>query len=640
MFYITKLFGARKERPYVPVQPSKEGIFKGAHRKALEMETASTRTTDMPANTANAEWTVSSEALSNHLILTQIFRHFDTRTLLNLSLVNKTFCCSARSALRRKRCLAYIDGPDPCNELLLLNDSLVKSPDAPYTGLAIRITRNCSYPSCQELDVALTYPALLSMKHRHLEIHCEKESNCSAQRLLMLILKECGKNLKELKISALPHDIISLEEWIGIDEAAWLAKLKVLNIYSEATVKRSVKHELIQASPQLEKLLGFYSHDDLDFLLEQNKASKVDHFIFRHCFRWFSSERMRSQYKINCINNSIRFAAASPKLTMLTVGDLDRYFYGNASHEAVESFKIFLKSVAPSLEELRTDHFDLVLMLLQTPTQPMTQVERLEFTFCNRMDQNFGFPTLERLDWGRWFPNLKTVHITRRYSFSTIWDISEDVWNTSQFSPCSSVQEIVLVQELSNELFNSFDFEAMTHLTRVFPNVKEFTIFGVASQLDSLLELLWTWPQLETINLRSVKIKAGWYNKDSAFCGMPKKQVGMYIKKSPAALRNINFVPSEPSILSLTKLKNLSLEFIHPIRDINWDDSIPGILHPSRFFLSHVTGVLAFSRMPQLRVKIVRESCCDRCRYKLDHLTPYVSLVDVDGEYIEQNCKY
>ncbi|CAG7816205.1 unnamed protein product [Allacma fusca] len=80
------------------------------------------------------------DALMNHLVLKNTFEYLDTKNLLRFSLVNKLWCSTARSILRAKRrCLACIQGVNPCHELLRLNKTLLSSSDDhPFSGLGIR----------------------------------------------------------------------------------------------------------------------------------------------------------------------------------------------------------------------------------------------------------------------------------------------------------------------------------------------------------------------------------------------------------------------------------------------------------------------------------------------------------------------
>ncbi|CAG7726329.1 unnamed protein product [Allacma fusca] len=591
-----------------------------------------------------------SVALSHHLILKRIFVFLSVRDLLQLSFVNKIWCSAARSTLRyKKRCVAGNKGGNPCQELLRLNILLAASDDPPFSGLAIRTClpredegyrsdkkppmmikeseKNHSYSfkdtsdltsethvtqkrysdhkDCLCATVSEIYPALLGkLFYRHVEIHWESKISCPAQSLLIKVLKEKAGTLEELKVTAFPPRIESLKNGLRIEESFWLPKLQLLDLSqiqtnyispsdtddkpTETRYQECLKHDILKAAQNVRIQLGFNRIDDLDFFLEHNKVPILKHF-FITCSDVFGEEK----------DNLLRFIDANPKLTKVVIA-------------------------SKCLENILLDEKHLLLLLPHVLTEPLAKLTHLDLELIRDHTDLRDFPTLQIFDWGSWFPNLKIVNV-----IGTITSNRNSItWEELQYglvsSSCPSVNEVNFMHKCDCSFY---DFESLSFFGNVFPHLTRISVHNIKADLDRILKFLWSGCPKSVQSISLTSLEDFIRNFDSIFCGITPKQANLYRLYSSKQLKKLKLTPVEPSILLLKKLKKFRVEIPSHPAWVRCDKYAKN--ERKSFFVTHVTGLLAFDQMNGLKVEIVRPVCSKQnCGYALEHLRGFVTLID------------
>ncbi|CAG7719723.1 unnamed protein product [Allacma fusca] len=614
-----------------------------------------------------------TDALTNHVVLKQVFLLLDTQTLLKLSLVSKIWCRTARLVLRaHKKCLADIKGKLPCQELRNLNKILAKSYDHPYSGLAFRNCqistpldertpqiRHCRircivveessdesdsngtgeddsenhtdeeslndnmrhidepdmmflhHPCINPRVTTKTYAAILEkLPFRHLEIHWDGRNGCCpAEKLLCKILIEKGKFFEEMKITAFPESIVSLKEYLKIDTCNWLPKLKILDVFPQDMTpdwnmldcENPVKCELIEAAPNLEKLLGLNRHFDLDYFLTNGKASLIKHYLVTESDFFGAGDG-------NQLRRIMNFGISNPKLTKF----LFRGYYLDSNPESpeframVDFLKKLILSCSSSLQEILLYHTMFINLLPEIFNLPLRSLRLLTLRVSTSVDQRLQVPVLTKFNWHYVFPALETVKcmpsedifsydspITDHDSVNIEEQLKEKLVQRRDSSPCESVVKIIFE--------GHFDLKGLEHFRELFPNVKVFADAGT-NCLEEILGFLWkTWPQLEKITFSDVPTSALVYNWDAKLWGISKDGFNQNRGTSSHFLRSKGRTNTVPSIMSFQRLKTLRIEISHPIFPCYPDEKGDSN--------AHLFSQMDFSKISGFEVEIKRELC-------------------------------
>jgi hypothetical protein len=295
-----------------------------------------------------------------------------------------------------------------------------------------------------------------------------------------------------------------------------------------------------------------------------------------------------------------------------------------------ENVKLFFDRCCQYLTELEIDHLTLICLYFLN-MRPLIHLTDMTLWHDTSLDDKVGFTALKRINMSRLFPNLNSVELRRscdraldspdfcsrrtgeivRY-IPTKFDDEDDDDDQQEYT-CNTVRTIKI---------SGYPRLQFSSISVVFPHVKSAHLVVFLEPMDSFSSLWTAWPDIEEITLTErleVTTSRVW---DAAFCGITEEEVARLQRMESSQLARLQLAPIRPSILNLTRLKKIRIEVPHKYSCSK--EKCAG-------FFSKVTGCLAIARMPQLSVQVQRKECrknwLNPCRYKLDHLKPYVKFV-------------
>ncbi|CAG7821001.1 unnamed protein product [Allacma fusca] len=567
---------------------------------------------------------LSEQVFSIPLILKEVLKYLDTQDLLRTSLLNKHWNFFSREVLREsKNCLAIVEEENSCRDLKKLNAVLLNSGTVPFNGLSISVPWSDRNHQCTiYADMSELLSNILGrINIKYLSIDCEQGSNCISVECIREIIQEKASSLEGLCLDKLPYLTRSFSEFIGLDlQGPWLPNVRLLEFpyeLQEDDMPESVIKELVEASPKLQKLYGNINTECLEFIVPLKLAQAVKEFHFRPT--------------INSLKTCLAFCLENPKLNKFRFstseeddedGTMFSEWRESCQNDVARIVKQLLISSGECLTKVAFDHLDLIHMTSQWNIPALKQVAHLSFMYSNGIDNREGYDTLRKLEWEKYFPNLKEVCVTN-LSFD---DMERDFYISDAFREgnsqfvCESVKKFCLTWSM-----HFVDARQIQMFKTIFPNVKEFYL-KQSRQFVALLNELWTaWSDLEAIYM-SVDMRPSCSNYDSVILGM-RKEEATYLLENVEDLESLQIVSTKPCIFNLRKLKKFVIHFNH--------NGVPCLGNRSTsdsIFLSRLTGQLAFSRMPGLVVEIDRDLCKakDNCHLAFNHLKPYVKFVECD----------
>ncbi|CAG7732908.1 unnamed protein product [Allacma fusca] len=407
-----------------------------------------------------------SGVFKTDLILTEIFKNLRPRDLLNCSLVNRAWCQIARTILRNEaKIMASLRGICPCREYHELSKLVRTSNNIPFNGMVIRtqwkkpgsdnkynsangilglvegseesecrpaevngsegsvLERNIEHqtegsPSkkthkCLELPINFESSAFFQkVELRFLEIDWEQMIDCQIETMIKVFLTKNVSRLVELKVTSLPPKIRSLRLFLEIPEEStkkWLPNVKILDLPPDINVKavgRSVRRELLEASPNLLRLLGVNRYPDLAFFLEQYLTLVMKEFDFYYVFR---NDKLVIDYKNYSLLNLIR---TKPKLEkfFITV-EFNGTRFEDTIHMLLSFLGLMLECSKFSLTELLVSQYQLMLLMFIHIIQPMPKVQRFHLGISCLPNFQSDVTLLKHIQWIHYFPNLRFVKI-------------------------------------------------------------------------------------------------------------------------------------------------------------------------------------------------------------------------------------
>ncbi|CAG7826236.1 unnamed protein product [Allacma fusca] len=478
-----------------------------------------------------------NRVFSIDLTLEEILGNLDERDLLNISLLNKYFAGKARRFLREnKKCVAIINGQSPCHVLQGFEATLKKSRNIPFNGLSVTTTEDShSCLPCTEIsDVFSILLTELNLKYLKVDWKWSLDTNCPAQQLLRMFLKERSSELKGLTIRELPWGEFSGTAFSQESPNA----LKNLNVLEFSTdVEIDWIEKIVPCAPNLKEIRGRVFPEHLKFLIPQKKLKLIKDFRF---YPELSTTDLVAQY-----------ASENPRLDSMEIS-AEELRRDNAS---LETFKIILRILleasSSSLKRLRLEeHLD-ILWFIYLPIPTLKNVQHLYLHFELYLDKHLGFCSLAKIDWNRLFPNLKAVEISLGVTPYQLLERYVDVdalRNASEHISTSVVELTLPDQGMYSEEFYGW-------LSKVFR-----ALGGISPE--------------EAEELR---------DEDSMF------------------LENYQFVPVQPSILTMKNLKKLQISQQHH-RDGYRDKN-------QKQLISEMSNHLVFSKMPKVAFELSKKEC-------------------------------
>ena len=545
--------------------------------------------------------------------------------LLTCSLVSKRWNYEARSVLRDfRQCFARTDGKQPCTDLTRFESEIPRMIINPFTGLTInvqqyhRISGMCIGEDNKEL-LGVNYDFITNdLRLKYLKISlgwpnrdCHK---CPAVQVILTILKRNARSLQEISFEKIPLDAQIYEPGDLSNEGSGLPNLKVLKFphgYRMAHLAGNLVQDLILCAPNLEELHLESSADEIDFLPEE-RLRIVKSFIFK--------PRIASD-----VNFYQRFALSRPKLRHLTawyanLGNLDE----DLGWDALRSI---LLSSCDTLEQLRIDAI-VAMMLTRMELPPLWNVHTLMVGV--EMGSFTGTPilsALRNLNFNQMFPSLSAVffyqlpglrHVETEHFFDLPLhgNINNNNNNNIETGKMSrNIRHITLQECLATG--------SVQYWGTMFPHI--VTLTGSTDRNNKIpYERIWRlWPNMQRIEVRE-KVFNPAYSLDSAFLGIYEQEVADLQRQTPEFLKAVHIVPLGPNITSLRGTNKSAVTVLMCRLSIHANDFLfcptfselcelrislrSAHTGGNSFYLSKVTGYLAFRRMPRLRVTFLYEN--------------------------------
>ncbi|CAG7833506.1 unnamed protein product [Allacma fusca] len=529
---------------------------------------------------------------ANDLILKRILHFTAFPDLLTCRLVSTRWKhLSQFVLLQERKCFAKIGSDKPCQQLVRLNEFLQDSEGTPpFNGLSMGHSYHFVDHCLQDIKLLRTiYSAVLEhCPIRYLNVHLDQYTDCLAMQFIKILVEERGAEIQELSVSTTDFEFPFLLDFFSNtkkDMGKWLPNLISLELKTEQDGQ--LLQEMVAVAPNLQ------SH---------NLAS---------CFE---------------------FSKLQPKLESLWISSRD--YHGGSDNDTYvpELCSTLLNSSSASLNYLDIDHLDLVLLVSKTQFCLET-LSSLNVDFNLGLDRYLGYFSISRINFQELFPNLKMIKISTSkdpYSVRDLKSIPESFKNSDSFY---SSQSVVNVQ-IRGTPFRPVSLSARIPLARVFPNVKHVGI-KYSSDITSYLEyVLPAWPDLESLQITANEYPKNLTNLDRIFCGTSEEEsfhLQSWESKEPGCLQNYQIVPLKRSLLHSKYLKSLKIRVCH-------NDSCPLNTRSSQVLLSAVSGHLVFSRIPHLRLEIMRSLCGGgengMCYFTFNDLHPFAKLsTDSDSNY-------
>ncbi|CAG7732907.1 unnamed protein product [Allacma fusca] len=111
-------------------------------------------------------------------------------------------------------------------------------------------------------------------------------------------------------------------------------------------------------------------------------------------------------------------------------------------------------------------------------------------------------------------------------------------------------------------------------------------------------------------------------NLDAVFCGISEVDTKLLQSKSAIELKDLELTMEMPCIISMPNLRKLRIE-MKPHKACQGKSDVSPVI-----FASRVTGLLAFTRLPNLRVEVLKRMCGIQCWYHLKHLESFVRFIN------------
>ncbi|CAG7684077.1 unnamed protein product [Allacma fusca] len=535
-------------------------------------------------------------AFSNDLILHEIFQYLPTHDLITCGIVNKKWNWNSRYFLREKRnSLAKVQG---CRELKKVNDLLAQSPfPSPFNGLFISGGHSCVKSTDPEEYYQYLSEDLTIFTRLKLRLLGQTGLECPVIQFIKKYFQ--GESpLEQLEILSLPDKIYSLRETFqGIH----------LNLQNLKGVKFPMKRndgliqEVTSAARNLQKISGPMVEEDVEIVRRNKQIYALKEFLFE--------PETHAQ-----VHSYAQLALEQPKLQTMKISSAWFRSHGDLQDFLKVALSL-LKSSSGSLEQLQIGHLDMILLTTSAEMPVLSNIRQISLGYSSQTDKVEKFPTLRRINFQHFFPNLTTIEIIATEAVRhTSWYITNEFRNATQEFVCPSVRKLILTKMVFPTSQIWFDW-----MKELFPNVREFEI-SACYELGSYLTSVWaTWPDLVQINVTDLGRQYGKRNLDAVFCGMTETEIHELKSKSEEFLRNYQYAPVQPSLLHLKHLRRLVFEAQH-CKDL--------LRKQTPDFLSHLTGHLVWEKMSTLNVQVVRKECqtvCQPCVF-LDPLRPFVKF--------------
>ncbi|CAG7833879.1 unnamed protein product [Allacma fusca] len=574
------------------------------------------------------------DAFSSDFILLKILSNLSLSELLSSSLVSKRWKTLSRTVLRDKhRCAVSFSGKDVCQILKEFSDCIGSMDSVPYNDLRINpchLNGPCIEGS--SADVTQICDTILSkMKLKYLDVHWFKElgmpdHNCP---VMVTFLKEIFKrehcfNLEFLEFCHLP-ELQLFTACFEIDpEQGLKSLLPNLTTFKMINCRRSTLEfikEIIRAAPNIRNLIVNAKSNMLDYFFSSGKCSALKKLVLNPA---------KNDSKI-----CFRFSKTKPKLKYFAFSSIPDREYGPSQY-FFATVKSILESSGNSLGLLYADQLDMVWLGNAGITFP--KLSRLSTRFGQEVNQLLGFNSLSGIDFGKLFPNLKSVQIGPEFLRPGVilGDYVNAETHTVGGSFCGTVTELKL-----KYTWHILKDGSLRMVADVFPNVTHFIFEEMETYFVDCMEGLHaSWPKLERISLSGYKV---WKHShafstakcDAAFIGVSDEKIETLSHLDEETLKTLEVQPTRFSFRDFKSLKKFQIDTNHSYRECRINDD-------NKFIFSPLTGHLVFSKMPDLVVEIGRVLCnpqagVSSCGYELRELSPFVSFVSRTVEHAQEH---
>lgn len=284
--------------------------------------------------------------------------------------------------------------------------------------------------------------------------------------------------------------------------------------------------------------------------------------------------------------------------------------------------------ISDTLVEVNVDESVLVMMMkLDFPS--LKKVWRLRVRYERDFNRETGCKLLRSIDLEKLFPMLDELEVYANEEFD--YNPKRSFLKELLQGPTQSFLSFSVTKlHLKSDGCYGWDLDTFEGVAGMFPNVKQF--FGYYCEKEVKVAIYTTWPELEYLDYCTSDWLGATATQDHVYCGITEKEAKRLHNKGIRFLKAYyNFEPDGPSIRDLKNLKKLRLRIRHP-------DGCKRPFKSDRVFLTKVTGELCFSRMPNLKVEIVRCECGnfifspEMCNYNLKHLKSFVQFIDEEPD--------
>ncbi|CAG7721180.1 unnamed protein product [Allacma fusca] len=588
-----------------------------------------------PPNAPLSQNRLMNHVLNIFVIFQNLMSMLELQNILKCGRLNQNWNANTRKYIRERRiCYAQIGKDLPCKQLEVFCRFLRTCKNRlPFNGVSV--SPQCSSEPCplsgvHDFSKVFDETALETFV-KHLEILPLNQSlaqhpspiwnqsprigDCLLKEFLHDFMLKIAPALSTISVSYPSIDqgfVTGLLQSNGSQNC--LPNLKAIEFrLKPANMNPLVLESIFAATPNLRSFIGFLRSAQLESLISRGKTGIVRELVL--------TINQRASLLV-------QFALLNPRLKILTVPQLWDCSRSNLS-EYKYILHLILKGSFKSLKELNVD-FSVLRIIMKHFRISLPNLKVLRIRYCQSLDKQLGYRLLKSIDFSSLFPYLEIVELHMYESA----DLTNEflVEEFEGFVPehvCTSVTDL----RFRSNWGVSWNTETLCVMRETFPNVKHFQVQHIRN-LRTFLRTLWTtWTDLESIDMYvlddTVRV-----NLDEIFCGISEDDVEELL----AVTTMEELVWAEPEHCSITDLKNLKrlrIQLQHSFDCFRQDTS-------NNAFISRVTGCLAFAKMPELQVQIIRNECewiifegfhAFSCFFNFRQLQPFAKIISIDPEY-------
>ena len=466
-------------------------------------------------------------ALTNSVILRNIFSHMSFEDLQECRLVNTTWNFEAGSYIREfRRYDAKVRAGNPCSDLEKLDQFVSEMSILPFNGLTFDFETASHSFNCKCVrNESNTYEALfkkLSLKFLSVKWKLYfGPVECPAIKFIIKLLCEKTAKLQAFELDFPP---VGVQNYLVQDWIPWLPELKVFKA-EEMSSWKYIGMKIVNGAPNLKKLTGDCDMKLLEILPEEKYGLMDIVSLF------MTSVEEEGTFR--------KLAEARPALSFL-IANAQAESDGQFNNSFFRVLEQLLTSSRKTLEKF---HVNFVIFPFNRLTFPALLNLRKLIVRTGATAEHL-VNMLRSINYQQLMPVLDEVKITTR-SIDDGLEFHVNPWGDHEFQPgqhySSTVTKLVLAIDTN--------FIPFPRLCPIFPNVKQFSLRPTTNPVISYGEMWESWPQLQSIQVLEVTDYAGW-NSDAKFLGIYPEEIQILKELTDDSLQKINIVPIRPSVLT------------------------------------------------------------------------------------------